>query len=526
MKRILAALLTLTLAFSLVACSGGTSNSSNSSTNTGADSSNTSSAETGGKTVVFSTSEGLNTIEATTVSATTTASTLFIHVYDPLLFSNHDGTFEPGLATEWTVAEDGLSIEFTLREGVKYTNGNDFTADDVKFTYEYLATSPQTASTFSCGTVDIIDDYHVRVNFDEPNGEFFSQQCMWGIWDKETYDELGEAEAFVQNIGTGAYIVENFTAGYELVLTKNEDWWGWDEHPEKVNNVDTVIFRPITEETTRVAAIRSGELDLATYISADQVDIINAVDGYSAVIQDGQTFTYVCIQCAEGTVFADQKAREAFTHSIDRQLIVDSILGSGSPAFWFVPEGCLGYEDTNEYNQYDPDLARQLLEESSYNGEEVRLISKTGAISRGNEVLQAMASMMTEVGFNVTLEIVEEATFAERRSAGDYDLAFSVQNATGGSSLMYLYWFWANDYGCTNYENETIVNAINAAYQSSDRDVKDEQIKIAFEEAAKNTAPHTIVFFQDSIYAKNDNLEGFLVYPDNYFDFHYANLSE
>lgn len=522
MKKLLSAILALILVFSLAACGKSDTNVQSD----GDDKAVSTVAPQEGKTIYFSTSEGLNTIEATTTMSTTTASMLFTHIYDPLVFSNHDGTFEPGLATSWEAAEDGMSITFQLRQGVKYTNGNDFNAEDVKFTLEYLAASPKTANSMPIASVDILDDYQVVVNFTSPNGEFFQTQSVFGIWDKETYDTLGESEAFVQNIGTGAYKIENFAAAFELALVKNEDWWGWAEHPEKVNNIDRVVFKPITEDTTRVAAIRSGELDLATYIPADQIDIINAVDGYSAISQDGQTFTYMCLQCKEGTVFGDKKAREAFNHSIDRQLIVDKILGSGSPAYWFVTEGCLGYEDTKEYNQYDPELAKQLLSESSYAGQEVRLVTKTGAISRGTEVMQAMASMMTEVGFNVTLEIIEEATFAERRSVGDYDLAFSIQNATGGSSLQYLYWFWAKDFGCTNYKNDIIVDAITTAYQSSDPEVKDAQIRIAFEEAARETAPHTIIFFQDSIYAKNNKLERFLVYPDNYFDFHYAYLAD
>ena len=284
--------------------------------------------------------------------------------------------------------------------------------------------------------------------------------------------------------------------------------------------MDKIIYKPITEDTTRVSSMRTGEFDLISNIPPDQVDVLEETDGVTVDTQPGTTISWMALQCGEGKAFADKNVRLALTHAIDRQLVVDSILGSGSPAYWPVMEGVTGYDEekAKEYNQYDPDLAKELLENSSYNGEEIYFMAIDGKVPRTKEVLQAVMSMMTEIGFNVKLEIMEGATFVSKRSAGDYDIAFSNVFYNNGSPWRHMITHWLSDSCNTQFEDTEVTKILTEAKHTIDLEKQDDLLKDAFTLMMEDGGRMCYFINLDTINAYSEKLSGVKCYNDTIVD--------
>jgi len=236
--------------------------------------------------------------------------------------------------------------------------------------------------------------------------------------------------------------------------------------------------------------------------------------------QPGTTITWMALQSSDNKTFADKNARLALTHSIDRQLIVESILGSGSPSYWPVMKGVTGYEEASDgkYNQYDPELAKQLLADSSYNGEEIYFMAIDGKVPRTKEVLQAVMSMMTEAGFNVKLEIMEGATFVSKRSAGEYDLAFSNVFYNNGSPWRHMITHWLSDSCNTQLENPQITALLTQAKETIDLTEQDKLLKEAFTLMMEDGGRMCYFINLDTINAYSEKLSGVKTYNDTIVD--------
>lgn len=159
-------------------------------------------------------------------------------------------------------------------------------------------------------------------------------------------------------------------------------------------------------------------------------------------------------------MFNDINVRKAFSMAIDRQSIVDYILGRGSVANGYIVKGVYGYDENQAPYEYDPEQAAELLANSSYNGEPIVISSNTGT-PQSSEVLTVIAEMEKEVGFNITMEVVESTTLLEMRTSGNYDVFMvnvQYQASDPGSVLTQRV---LNDYHCSNYVNEEL-NALVA----------------------------------------------------------------
>jgi len=442
-----------------------------------------------------------------------------ILIYDTLVESDHKGNYTPSLATKWNVSADGKDWNFKLHEGIKFSNGEAFNAECVKATYERMAFDKTLSMHYLWSTltsVEVVNDYEVTFHFSSPYGSFMSEVSTAPILPAIALKKLGN-DLFKTNPGTGAWIFQKWDPGNEAVFVRNDNYWNWGKAK---SNVDKIVFKPISEDTTRLSGIRTGEINVVGNIPADQVSTLEGVKDVKIVNQPGLTTTWFALQTGKGKAFADIKVREALTHCIDRKLIVDSILGSGTPAYWPTMEGVVGYDPNakSKYAQYDPELAKKLLKESSYKGEEIYFMAIDGKISRSKEVLQAVMSMMTEVGFKVKLEVLEGATFVSKRSAGNYDMAFSNIFYGNGSSLNHANMHYTTDSAHTEYVNKDQLSLIKEASVTVDMEKQNELMRQAFEITMKETAPIVYFINLDSIAAYTSNLTNVVVFPDDVMD--------
>lgn len=518
-KRIISCLLVSVLAAgTLLGCGGSKNNKAAETDQSNASASTVSKNSDGEKVLTFSMSEDVYTWDPMGQPVVPFYS-IELLIYDMLVRTDHEGNYEPGLATEWNVSEDGLDWTFKLKEGIKFHNGEDFNAECVKATLERAAFDNTLNMHFlweDIKEVEVTDDYTVVVHCNKPIGDMLNQLTYMPMLPAKALAEEGE-DLFKTNPGTGPWKFVSWDPGNEAVFARNDDYWDWGD--EK-SNVDKIIFKPITEDTTRVSSMRTGEFDLISNIPPDQVEVLEGSDDVVVDEQPGTTISWMSLQGGSGKPFADKNTRLALTHAIDRELIVDSILGSGSPAYWPVMQGVTGYDETVEskYNQYDPELAKKLLADSDYNGEEIYFMAIDGKVPRTKEVLQAVMSMMTEVGFNVKLEIMEGATFVAKRSAGDYDIAFSNVFYNNGSPWRHMITHWLSDSCNTEMENPDVTALLTEAKETIDLDKQSELLKKAFEMMMEDGGRICYFINLDTINAYSKKLSGINLYNDTIID--------
>ncbi len=339
-------------------------------------------------------------------------------MYDPLIRRDWWSGDTPGMgrdlhphiAETWEFVDD-VSLELTLRQDVAFHNGDPMSAEDVKYSFDrVIVDTPaelQTAADFlaSIQQVDVVDDYTVHIITHDPDPTLIMRLVGWTSYAYPmAYAESMSLDDFgAEPITTGPYRLTEFVIDDRVVFEANDDYW--DETPP----ASRVTLRVIPEVSARVAALVSGEVDIITNITPDQIETLESSDGVHARTVPLLNFNVLRYN-THNPVISDPRVRQAMNMSIDRELIVET-LWSGNAS---VPDSHQ-YPDYGELlNEdrtpaYDPDRARELLEEAGYDGEEVVMWVRPDYYTLGFEAMQAIAQMWQEVGINAVIDAREEA---------------------------------------------------------------------------------------------------------------------
>jgi peptide/nickel transport system substrate-binding protein len=359
-----------------------------------------------------------NTIEPAT-GDTRQASNVAWSIFDSLVWLNDEGEIVPALAKSWTVSDDGTVYTFKLREDVTFHNGDTFDADDVVFTWKRGKGSEITyrEDFLAAASVEKVDKYTVKVILDKPNSMMLLQMNEhWGILSKEYHQEVGE-EGYIQNpVGTGPFQFVEWRKGDRIVLEANENYWQ-DEYPR----VDEVIYRPIPETATRIAALKAGDIDVISRINPEQAEELKGTEGVNLISYPKDRVYYIAFNnmtTGKGTPIINQKVRQAMSYAVDYQAIIDNIFnGTAERVAGFVVPGNLGYDPSIKPYPYDPEKARQLLEEAGYpDGFEISMAGPSDTYINFEEVLQAVVGYWEDIGIEVDLTFMESGRYWDLES--------------------------------------------------------------------------------------------------------------
>ncbi|MGE5613216.1 MAG: ABC transporter substrate-binding protein [Bacillota bacterium] len=441
-------------------------------------------------------------------------------LYDQLIRRNNDGTYSPHLATEWSCSEDGLSWSFTLREGVTFTNGEPLDAYDVQYTIERFVNEKnlrQAPNWTYLKNVDVQDEYHCTVNFTQPNGAFLSIISELSILPKDTIAEMGLEKFFTAPIGSGPYKFKSWTQGSLIVFEKNENYWG---EPGKA---DIIEYHTISDDNTRVSAFLAGDLYWVDNVPGDQVAIIEELGDTEIIPVNTWDAIYLGLKC-DTKPFDDINFRKALSLAIDRQAIVDKILGGGAAARWIVGEGVVGYNPDAKVPEQNIEEAKALVQASAYDGRELSFVGPTTWYARTSEVMQYIASCWNEIGVKVKIELLDGATFTDRRAGGDYDIYYTGCSHVGGDPILYLNQRIVQDTMKSGYKNEKLNSMILDVYGETDPKARDAKMREIFQIMMDEYAPHLFLYSIQNTVAKKKNVTGDIIYKDKIIDFSHATI--
>jgi peptide/nickel transport system substrate-binding protein len=330
-----------------------------------------------------------------------------------------DGKLEPALATKWERIDE-LTWKFDLRKGVKFHNGNDFNAEDVKFTFERMK-DPKHSKLLNIAkaidTIETPDDYTVIFKTVKPVPWFAETMHQNFIVDKESTETRDEGDYNTVAIGTGAYKFVEWVKGSYIRMEANDDYW---EGAPKYKLVD---IRPITEESTRFAALAGKQVDIVNGVPVTLYDRVKAMPHVEVISKPARRAIYLGLGNAEGTPFADVRVRQAIAHAINEQEIIDKVMRGQATMANQIPDApTVGYDPSIKRYDYDPEKAKALLAEAGYpDGFEITIAGPNDRYINDEKISEAVAKYLAKIGLKVNLDVKPKSIFFDELTAYKYN---------------------------------------------------------------------------------------------------------
>lgn len=432
-------------------------------------------------------------------------------IYSRLVEMNEEMEIVPGLAESWTYVDD-TTIEFKLREGVKFHNGEELKASDVKFTLDRMMASKKVAHIIEAVTgVEVIDDYTVRVMTEEPFGPLLSHltHTAASILNEKAVTESGDD--YGQNpVGTGPYTFVEWAAGDRITLESFADYFAGEA------TIKNVVFRNITEGTNRTIGLETGEIDVAYDI--EPIDKARVAEHENLLLVEGPSlsYNYIGINTTKGPL-ADVKVRQAINYAIDVETIIE-VVEEGAAELATTPIGprVFGHNPDVEDYGYDVEKAKALLAEAGLaDGFDTTIWTNDNPVRM--QIAQIVQAQLAEVGINVVIEPLEWGSYLERTGKGEHDmfiLGWTTVTADADYGLYALY-HSSQHGGAGNrdfYTNEEVNTLLEEGRMATDPEVRKEKYAKA-QEIIVSESPDVMLYYKTQNIGAQKNVKGFKLHP-------------
>jgi len=438
------------------------------------------------------------------------ATSVLRHVYDPLVDVTNDSKFVPALAESWQVVNN-TTWRFTLRKDVKFHDGSPFNADSVVYTLKRVRDNTKLIKQFVYADIEDVQkdgDFAVKVVSKSPFGSLPAHLTMLGMLPPSA---AANEDAFFQKpIGTGPFRFASWTHGDHVNLVASPSYW-----KPGIPKVEKVTFRFIPELSTRVAAMRAGELHVIDRVWPDMVQTLRASPGVKVLDTPAVEAQRWIFQLAKDPV-KDPRVRKAISLAIDRNVIIkDLLLGYARPVDSPIPPGLIGHTNLGQ-KPYDPEKARQILKQAGYQNLQLDFVLMKDLYPKQLEIVQAVAAMLGEVGIKVNIKNLEIATAREHRSAGTYDMFFSGWAHMPHDPDWYLgQWFTKAGAEKLTRFNDPKVERLIAEGRVPDPKVRQQKYE-EIERILWEDEPEIWPYYSVAIYAVSDKLRNFEARRDYY----------
>ncbi len=371
--------------------------------------------------------------------------TLMHQIYEPLIVRNMEGQMEPALATSWEPSPDDPNVwVFTLREGVTFHGGQDFDSEDAVFSLERAMSETSNFKELlsSVSEVRATGPYTVEIVTDGANpllpNNLTNIMMMDAGWAEENGAEAvqdyaaGEDTFAARNTnGTGPYVLESREADVRTVLSLNEDYWGMDEF---ALDATEIVFTPIQNPATRVAALLTGEVDFIQDVPVQDLQRVEDAEGIDVITAPQNRVIFFGMNVGADDLendnvegenpFASPLVREAMNIAINREAIQQVVMrGQSEPAGVIMPPPVNGWtEALDEYPAYDIAAAQALMDEAGYpEGFSVQLDCPNDRYVNDEAICQAAVGMLAQIGIEVNLSALPRAQHFPLIANGETD---------------------------------------------------------------------------------------------------------
>lgn len=462
-------------------------------------------------------------------------------IFSGLVTINREFKPEGDVAESWEVTDDGLKWTFKIRQGMKFHDGHDLTADDVIFSYSLPLhedyKGPSSLPFQVINEINKVDDYTVEFVLSEPYAPFITITATMGVLPKHILGdvpvaELGKNPFNTKNpIGSGPFKFAEWKEGQYVKVE------AFDEYYAGRPNLDSIIYKIVPDANAIIAQLQTGDITF-TGISPTNISIAQKLaDEGKLVLKSGvaNAWEYIGYNL-RNPLFQDIKVRQALTHAIDRESIVQAVLdgagqvahGPGSPANWAFTEDVPKFE-------FDPAKASQMLEEAGWKKGSDGILEKDGekfkftlTTTSANDIRQQIATVvqqqLAEVGIEVNIELLEWSAYLEETQPPKWNFDAIVAGWSIGSDPDPTY-FWHSkeieqglNYGA--YSNSKVDELLDMNTKVSDL----EERKAVISEAEKiitEEQPYTFIYNPVSYLGHSPKLHGpeFSV-ANSYYDIH------
>jgi peptide/nickel transport system substrate-binding protein len=442
-------------------------------------------------------------------------------LFDDLCTRDEHLNVQPGLAERWEIP-DPLTYVFHLHQGVKFHDGRPLTSRDVKWTFDSLLQgkirSTKAAAYRLVDHIDALDDSTVVFHLKQPFATF-----LWNISDGAigiVPDGSGD-EISRHPIGSGPFRFVSAEPDKEVIIERNDTYWG--EKP----NLKRVRFAVIPDATTRALELRKGSADIAvTSLSGDTVLALEHETNLEVLQAPGTVLGYLAFNTRD-PILKDVRVRQAMAYAIDRTVIIHYLLRDfARPAYSLLPPESWAYNGDVPRYDYNPQKARQLLEQAGYpavNGVRFHLTMKTSTEESPRLVAAVLQQQLREVGIALDIRTFEFATFLSDVIRGAYQL--HTLRWIGGNEdpdiFEYVFHsakFSPNGGNRTYYANPRVDLLIDQARGELDQTVR-KQIYAEIQEVLAEDLPYINLWYIENVMVHSRRVRNVTLNPSGNYDF-------
>jgi len=447
-------------------------------------------------------------------------SSVATNIYDGLTYRAPDLTLQPGLATSWEQLDGDTRIRFHLREGVTFHNGEAFNADSVKFTFDRLMgdegkKGPQRSNYAAIESIEVIDPLTVDFHLRAPDPVLLTKLSGYGamVVPPQYIKEHGEEFFNTHPVGTGPFKLDNYQPKVRVDLSAYKNHWGG------APKLDNLNYRFISEPSTAVAELQSGRVDLVIppTIPIGMISTIEDDPSLDIVTTASPTVSALRFNTRDG-ITKDERVRKALIYGVDRQAIIDSILGGQAEQISsFQSAISFGNDPEMSPLPYDPGKAMQLLKEAGVQAGAKLQIDIRGNDATFSEVAQAVASYLQIIGINATIKPYEtNVLLNDIIPSGKSGAMF--QQRWGGWTLDYdntAYFMYHTGEKWNPYDSDAKLDEMLESQRSITDKVKREKILQSIARYTADRALEMPLYNQNAIFGVAKKVKNFTPVPDN-----------
>lgn len=481
---------------------------------------------------------------------------MILHSFEGLLAVDEDGQYIGGCAETWEPSEDGLTWTFHLREGLKWSDGSDLTAEDFVYSWKRVA-DPNTAAPYgetvlgmvkgwdeaAAGNVDALgvsapDAQTLVVELSTPCTYFEGLAAFATLSpvQKATIEANGDAWATAPEtyISNGAFHVTEWVPDSHIIMSKNEHYWNAD-----AIKLDSIKFVLMEDSNAALSAYRSGEVLMIKDVPTEEIP---SLEGNSEFHVEPIIGTYYVSLNTQKEPFTDAKVRKALSLAIDREYVAGTLMqGTYTPAWNFMGPGWLDTDGTEFMNNanggeayisedFEANLeeAKQLLSDAGYpNGEGLPALTySTNDAGYHKTVAEYLQQAWKEIGVTLKVEVVEWSSFTPMRRAGDYEISRNgwVGDYSDPSNMLELM-YSTNGNNDGKFNNADFDAAIDESRATVDAEARSAALHKAEDIMMEEASCIPIAYYND-FWLQSEKIEGMWHSATGYWYFHFADIAE